>query len=98
MGLSHERRVYPRPASMAGARRRVSVTRSQRSGTLHAMLWAGGDDPQLKASKIFETVADLRRWLVGLGRGVAVVWTAELLADRSLAITVAVATGMPLPE
>ena len=98
MGLAHERRIFARPASLAGARRRVSVARSRRSGTLHAMLWAGGDEPQLRASKIFETVADLRRWLVGLGRGVAVVWTEELLADRSLAITVAVATGVPLPQ
>jgi hypothetical protein len=97
MGVTHERRVRARPASLAGARRRVSVTRSTRSGTIHAMLWVGGDDPQLKASKIFETVADLRGWLVRLGRGVAVVWTKELLADRSLSITVSVATGMPIP-
>lgn len=62
------------------------------------MLWTGGDDPQLKASRAFESVTDLRRWLVRLGRGVAVVWTKELLADRSLAITVGVATGMPLPS
>jgi hypothetical protein len=97
MGLAHERRVFARPASMVGAKRRVSIARNARSGNLHAMLWVGGDDPKLKASKIFDSVADLRRWLVGLGRGVAVVWTEELLADRSLAITVAVATGMPLP-
>ena len=97
MGVAHERRVFSRPAAMVGARRRVSVARNPRSGNLHAMLWTGGDDPRLKASKIFETVAELRRWLIGLGRGVAVVWTDELLADRSLAITVAVATGMPLP-
>jgi hypothetical protein len=97
MGLAHDRRVFSRSPHMAGAKRRVSVTRNARSGNLHAMLWTGGDDPRLKASKIFESVADLRRWLVGLGRGVAVVWTEELLADRSLSITVAVATGMPLP-
>ena len=97
MGLAQERRVFARPAHMVGARRRVSIARNPRSGSLHAMLWTGGDEPRLKASKIFETVGDLRRWLVGLGRGVAVVWTDELLADRSLSITVAVATGMPLP-
>ena len=98
MGVAHERRVFARPASMAGARRRVSVARNPRTGTFEAMLWTGGDDPRLKASQVFDTVGDLRRWLVSLGRGVAVVWTRDLLADRSLAITVAVATGMPLPS
>jgi hypothetical protein len=62
------------------------------------MLWLGIDDPQLTDSHTFETVADLRSWIIRLGRGVVIVWTNELLSDRSLAITVAVAAGVRLPQ
>ncbi len=78
--------------------RQISIERDPATGDLQVLLWSGIEDPHLISIQKFGSIDLLRRYLVGLGRGVGVLWSPELLAERGLAITVSVALGVPLPN
>jgi hypothetical protein len=77
--------------------RQISIARDGEAGAIDVLLWSGVDDPHLVSRHSFDSVDALRKFLVSLGRGVGVLWSPALLADRSLSITVSVALDVPLP-